>query len=79
MEGVELMVAGTIARAGDLYVTSVKIIDPASDRTVQTVTVKGKGVESLVETQIDELSRAVAKGVGISGGKLDEGAGQSQA
>jgi serine/threonine protein kinase/tetratricopeptide (TPR) repeat protein len=74
MDGAEAMVVGTIARAGDLYLTNLKVVDPATNQTLKSVTTKGKGVESLIETQVDELSKGISLGVGVTGSKASEGA-----
>ncbi len=73
MDSTEAMVVGTIARAGDLFLTNLKVVDPTTSQTLKTVTARGKGVESLIESQIDELSRGIALGVGLSGSRAGEG------
>lgn len=65
-EGVQLMVLGSFARAGDLFVTDMKVVDVNTLQLVKGVRASGKGVESLLEAQIDELSSEISGSAGIS-------------
>jgi len=71
-EGAELMAVGTFASVGNLYQTTLKLVDVKTLETTKTFTSNGKGVESLLEKQIDDLSREVAKGIGVSEKKTQE-------
>jgi serine/threonine protein kinase/Tfp pilus assembly protein PilF len=65
-DGVQLMAVGTYAKAGDLYRTTLKLVDVKTLETAKTYATSGKGVESLLEKQIDDLSRDVSRGIGVS-------------
>jgi serine/threonine protein kinase len=71
-EGAELMAVGSFGGVGELYQTTLKLIDVKTLETAKTFTSNGKGVESLLEKQIDDLSREVSKGIGISEKKTQE-------
>jgi serine/threonine protein kinase len=72
-DSVGTLAVGTIARAGRLYLTSLKVVDPLTAKTIKTVTAKGTGLESLLTSQVDELSRGVLRAMGLSGNKLGKG------
>ncbi len=65
-DGVKAIVLGTYAKAGEIFVTDVKVLDVASKKSLKSVTARGQGVESVLQTQIDELSQEIAGGVGLS-------------
>jgi serine/threonine protein kinase/Tfp pilus assembly protein PilF len=71
-EGAQLMAVGTIASAGDLYRTTLKLVDVKTLETAKTYTTSGKGVESLLEKQVDDLSREVSRGIGVSQRRTEE-------
>ncbi len=65
-EGSEAMVTGSFTRAGELFVTNLKIVDVSTRQTMKTFRESGKGVESLLETQIDDLCNKISRGFGVS-------------
>jgi eukaryotic-like serine/threonine-protein kinase len=71
-DGAQLMAVGTFARVGELYQTTLKLVDVNTLETAGSYTTKGAGVESLLEKQIDDLSREVATGIGVSERKAQE-------
>jgi len=71
-DGAQLLAVGTFARVGELYQTTLKLVDVSTLETVGSYSTKGTGVESLLEKQIDELSREVAGGIGVSERKAQE-------
>jgi len=70
MEGVEAIVVGSIVRTGNMFATDVKVLDVESKRLLTSARVTGEGVDSILRSQIDELSRDVYRGVGMSERKL---------
>ncbi|MFB0565248.1 MAG: protein kinase [Candidatus Aminicenantaceae bacterium] len=72
MEGIEAIVLGSFIKAGDIFATDVKVLDVESKRLISSASSKGKGVSSILETQIDELSKDISRGVGISERKIEE-------
>jgi eukaryotic-like serine/threonine-protein kinase len=73
-EGIEVLAVGFYTKAGDMFVTDVKVLDAATKQALRTAQARGKGPGSILETQIDEISRAVSKGFGRPILKLEKGA-----
>jgi tetratricopeptide (TPR) repeat protein len=71
MEGIEAIVLGSFIKAGDIFATDVKVLDVESKRLMSSVSSKGNGVSSILEKQIDELSKEISRGVGISERKIE--------
>ena len=66
MEGVESIVTGSFIKAGDVFATDVKVLDVETKRLVKSAKLTGEGVESILRTQIDALSKEISSGLGIS-------------
>jgi tetratricopeptide (TPR) repeat protein len=71
-EGIRVLISGSFTRAGDLFVSNMKVLDPTSKKVLKTAEAKGKGVESLLAYQIDELSKAAQSGIGLSERRIQE-------
>ncbi len=70
-EGIMSIVLGSIIRAGDTFATDVKVLDVQSKRLLKSASSQGDGVDSILKTQIDELSREITRGVGIAKQKIE--------
>ena len=70
-EGIEAIVVGTYAKAGDVFVTDAKVLDAETRRLIKGASSRGDGVDSILKIQIDQLSRDIAQGIGIARQKLD--------
>jgi serine/threonine protein kinase/tetratricopeptide (TPR) repeat protein len=68
-EGIEALVLGTFTRAGNMFAMDAKILDTETKTLLKSASSKGEGVDSIIKTQIDELSREISKGVGPGLGK----------
>ena len=66
MEGIEAIVLGSFVKAGDVFATDVKVIDVSTKRLLKSAGSRGNGIASILEKQIDELSKEISRGVGIS-------------
>jgi len=66
LDGIDTIVLGSFARAGDVFVTDVKILDVHSKELLKSVSAKGDGVGSILDNQIDELGEEISRGVGLS-------------
>ena len=66
MEGIEAIVLGSYIKAGDLFATDVKVLDVQSKQLIKTASAKGEGVSSILQNQIDDLSREIAQSVYVS-------------
>ena len=71
-EGIRVLITGSFTRAGELFVSSMRVLDPSSKKILKAAESKGQGVESLLASQIDELSRAAESGIGLSQSKIQE-------
>jgi serine/threonine protein kinase/tetratricopeptide (TPR) repeat protein len=66
MEGVEAIVLGSYVKAGDIFATDVKVIDVQSKQLIKSASARGEGVGSILQNQIDELSRQISDQLVIS-------------
>jgi TolB-like protein len=64
-EGIQAIVLGSYVKAGEMFATDVKILDTESKKVLRSAGAKGKGVDSILENQIDQLSREIVQGVGL--------------
>ena len=64
-EGIEALVVGSLHKAGDMFVTDVKVYDTETKRSIKSVSARGIGAQSIF-SQIDELSREISSGMGLS-------------
>jgi serine/threonine protein kinase/Tfp pilus assembly protein PilF len=73
LEGIKTIVLGTFTKAGNIFVTDVKLLDAETKRLLKSASSKGEGVDSILKTQIDELSREISKGIGLAAEKTAAG------
>ncbi|MFC1502571.1 tetratricopeptide repeat protein, partial [bacterium] len=69
MDGVDAIVLGSITKLGDVFVTDIKVLDVHTKEILKSVRSEGRG-ESSIYKQIDELSREISRGIGLSERKL---------
>ena len=72
LDGIRAIAFGTFTKAGDVFVTDVKVLDVESKELLKSASSRGRGVGSILETQIDELTREISGGIGLSGQKSRE-------
>jgi len=65
-EGIQALVLGSYVKAGDVFATDVKVLDVETKKLLRSAGSKGNGVDSILESQIDELSREIWQGIGLS-------------
>jgi tetratricopeptide (TPR) repeat protein/tRNA A-37 threonylcarbamoyl transferase component Bud32 len=70
-DGVSAIVLGTVAKAGDTFATDVKVYDVASKSLLKSANARGEGAESILRSQIDELTREIELGVGTPEKKVE--------
>jgi len=63
-EGVEAIVLGSFVKAGDMFATDVKVLDVETRKMLKSASSRGEGADSILRTQIDELSRTISAGIG---------------
>ncbi|MDH4272949.1 MAG: protein kinase, partial [Candidatus Aminicenantes bacterium] len=70
-DGVDNIVIGSFIKAGEMFATDVKVHDVRTKTLLKSSSSQGQGVGSILEKQIGELSKEIAKGVGLSGRKVE--------
>jgi serine/threonine protein kinase/Tfp pilus assembly protein PilF len=70
-EGIKAIAIGSFTKAGDVFRTDVKILDAESKQLLKSANIKGTGVNSILDSQIDALSREMSLGLGIETAKID--------
>lgn len=65
MDGVNAIVLGSFARAGNVFITNAQVLDVGTKNLLGTASSKGEGPDSVLNNQIDELSRQIAKSVSV--------------
>lgn len=65
MGDVNTIVIGSFTKAGNMFVTEVKVLDVASKKIFKTSSSQGEGVASILKNQIDELSKDIARNVSL--------------
>ena len=63
-EGIEALVVGSYVKAGETFVTDVKVLDAGTRESLRSASARGEGVASILKSQIDEISRQVGRGIG---------------
>ncbi|MBP1649666.1 MAG: serine/threonine protein kinase with repeat, partial [Bacteroidetes bacterium] len=71
MDAIDAIVLGSFTKAGDMFATDVKVLDVHSKRLLKSANAKGEGIGSILKTQIDELSKEISRGIGLSEKKID--------
>ena len=70
-EGIHAIVIGSFVKAGDTFATDVKVLDVGTKDLLKSASARGGGVESILNSQIDELSKEISRGVGLSQQMVD--------
>jgi len=70
-EGVKAIVLGSFVKAGDIFALDIKVLDVETKKLLRSAGSKGKGVDSILESQIDELSEEIWRGIGLSAEGLE--------
>jgi len=70
--GIETLAVGFYTKAGETFVTDVKVLEAATKRPLKTTQARGEGPASILKTQIDDLSRAIRRGRGLEALKIEK-------
>jgi tetratricopeptide (TPR) repeat protein/TolB-like protein len=70
-EGIKAIAIGSFTKAGDVFRTDVKVLDAETKRLLKSANIKGTGVDSILDTQIDALSREMSLGWGVEKAKVE--------
>ena len=71
MDGIDAIVFGSFIKAGDVFVTDVKVLDASSKKLLKSSNIKSVGVQSILESQIDYLSNEISIGIGLSAREIE--------
>jgi serine/threonine protein kinase/tetratricopeptide (TPR) repeat protein len=71
-EGIEALAVGFYTKAGETFVTDVKVLDAATRQPLKTAQSRGDGPASILKTQIDEISRSISRGIGLPPLKIEK-------
>ena len=63
-QGIDAVVVGFFSRAGETFVSDVKVLDVSTREVLKSASARGEGVNSILRSQVDEISRAVSRGIG---------------
>jgi serine/threonine protein kinase/tetratricopeptide (TPR) repeat protein len=70
--GIESLVTGTLTKAGDMFALDVRVLDAETKKLRKSAGSRGEGVASIIKTQVDDLSRAIAEGLSTNGEKIEQ-------
>ena len=70
-EGIKAIAIGSFTKAGDVFRTDVKVLDAGTKRLLKSANLKGTGIDSILDSQIDALSRDISLGLGIEMAKIE--------
>lgn len=65
-EGITAIALGSFVKAGDTFMTDIKVLDVATKQILESASSRGEGEESILRSQIDELTRKIATGMGVA-------------
>jgi eukaryotic-like serine/threonine-protein kinase len=71
-QGIEALAVGFFAKAGETFVTDIKVLEAATKRSLKTAQARGEGPASILKTQIDEISRTISRGRGLAALKIEK-------
>jgi serine/threonine protein kinase/tetratricopeptide (TPR) repeat protein len=70
-EGIKAIAIGSFTKAGDVFRTDVKVLDVETKGLLKSANIKGTDVDSILDSQIDALSREISLGLGIEKAKIE--------
>ncbi len=70
-DGVEVIVLGLVSKSGNTFVTDAKVMDVGTKKLLGTTNSRGDSPDSIFKNQVDDLSRQIAKSVGLSERKIE--------
>jgi serine/threonine protein kinase/Flp pilus assembly protein TadD len=65
-EGIATVVLGSVMKVGDVFATDAKVFDVKTRELIKSAGSQGEGIDSIINTQIGEISQEIALGVGIT-------------
>lgn len=71
-DGIAAIVLGSYTKAGNVFVTDVKLLDVETKNILMSASSTGEGIDSILRTQIDELSRKITQNFTSPSQKFDD-------
>jgi len=68
-EGIEALAIGTFTKLGEMFAADVKVYDVDTKSSLSSASSRGEGEESIIKSQIDDLSREIVASRGAARGK----------
>ncbi len=65
-EGVDAIVLGSFGKGEETFTTNVNVLDMKTKNLIKSTSSRGTGVDSILNKQIDELSREISREIGLS-------------
>jgi tetratricopeptide (TPR) repeat protein/TolB-like protein/predicted Ser/Thr protein kinase len=63
LDGIDVVVVGSYIRAGSSFAIEAKVMDVRTKKLLHTASTEGDGVESILKSQIDELSGDITRDI----------------
>ncbi len=70
-EGIEAVVLGSFVKAGETFAIDVQVLDASTKHLLKSASAKGNGVESILKSQIDDISRTIRRGIALPPLKIE--------
>jgi eukaryotic-like serine/threonine-protein kinase len=71
-DNVDALVLGSYVKAGPTFATDVKVFDVKTRKLLKSATARGYGAQTILDRQIDQLSRDISRAVGLSKSAVEE-------
>jgi serine/threonine protein kinase/tetratricopeptide (TPR) repeat protein len=72
-EGIQAIVLGSFVKAGDVFATDVKVLDVGTKKLLMSAGSRGRGVDSILENQIDQLTADISQGIALTTNTISSG------
>jgi serine/threonine protein kinase len=69
--GIDAIVVGSFVKAGEVFVTDVKVLDAKTKKLLKSANIKSNGLASILNDQIDYLSDEIVVGVGLTAKEIE--------
>jgi len=70
-EGIEAVVLGSFVKAGETFATDVQVLDASTKHILKSASSRGDGVDSILKSQIDDISRTIRRGIALPPLKIE--------
>jgi serine/threonine protein kinase/tetratricopeptide (TPR) repeat protein len=70
-EGIEAIALGSFVKAGETFAMDVQVLDASTKHVLRSASAKGNGVDSILKSQIDEISRTIRRGIALPPLKIE--------